>query len=84
MEKLTLKEAEIGQCYKVKKITGEGPVKRRIRDMGLTKNTGFKVIKVAPLGDPIQIQVRGYQLSLRKDDAEIIEIEGIPEDQIAD
>lgn len=84
MEHLTLREAEIGQAYKVKKITGAGPVKRRIMDMGLTKNTGFKVIKVAPLGDPVQVQVRGYQLSLRKDDAEMIEIESIPEDQITD
>lgn len=72
---LTLKEAKIGQTAKVKKIGGQGAVKRRIMDMGITKGTEIYVRKVAPLGDPIEIMVRGYELSLRKADAESIEIE---------
>ena len=67
----TLKDASIGQTVKVKKLTGEGPVKRRIMDMGITKG----VRKVAPLGDPVEVTVRGYELSLRKADAEMIEVE---------
>ncbi|UKI20625.1 MAG: ferrous iron transport protein A [Oscillospiraceae bacterium] len=71
----TLKEAKIGQTVKVVKLHGEGAVKRRIMDMGLTKGTQVYVRKVAPLGDPIEVTVRGYELSLRKADAEMIEVE---------
>lgn len=71
----TLKEAEIGKSYKVLKLHGEGAVRRRIMDMGLTKGVLVTVRKVAPLGDPIEITVRGYELSLRKADADMIEIE---------
>ncbi len=71
----TLKDVSIGQTVKVKKLSGEGPVKRRIMDMGITKGVEIYVRKVAPLGDPVEITVRGYELSLRKADAEMIEIE---------
>ena len=71
----TLKEVACGQTVKVTKLTGEGPVKRRIMDMGITKGVGIFVRKVAPLGDPIEVTVRGYELSLRKFDAEMIVIE---------
>lgn len=71
----TLKDAKIGQTVKVKKLTGEGAVKRRIMDMGITKGTEVYVRKVAPLGDPIEVTVRGYELSLRKADADMIETE---------
>ena len=71
----TLKEVPCGQTVKVTKLTGEGPVKRRIMDMGITKGVGIFVRKVAPLGDPIEITVRNYELSLRKADAEMIEVE---------
>ena len=71
----TLKDVSIGQTVKVKKLTGEGPVKRRIMDMGITKGGEIYVRKVAPLGDPVEVTVRGYELSLRKADAEIIEVE---------
>ena len=71
----TLKDASIGQPVKVKKLTGEGPVKRRIMDMGITKGVEIYVRKVAPLGDPVEVTVRGYELSLRKADAEMIEVE---------
>ena len=71
----TLKDVSIGQTVKVKKLTGEGPVKRRIMDMGITKGVETYVRKVAPLGDPVEVTVRGYELSLRKADAEIIEVE---------
>ncbi|MBS1470659.1 MAG: ferrous iron transport protein A [Lachnospiraceae bacterium] len=71
----TLKDVSIGQTVKVKKLTGEGPVKRRIMDMGITKGVEIYVRKVAPLGDPVEVTVRGYELSLRKADAEIIEVE---------
>lgn len=70
----TLKDARIGETVKVVKLHGEGPVKRRIMDMGITKNVTIFVRKAAPLGDPIEIQVRGYELSLRKADAQMIEI----------
>lgn len=70
-----LKSAKIGQTVKVKKIIGEGAVKRRIMDMGITKGVDVYIRKVAPLGDPIEVTVRGYELSLRKADAEMIEIE---------
>lgn len=72
---LTLKEVKIGQTVRVTKLNGEGAVKRRIMDMGITKGTEISVRKVAPLGDPIEITVRGYELSLRKEDAEKIEVE---------
>lgn len=71
----TLKEAKIGKTVKVVKLHGEGALKRRIMDMGITKGVEITVRKVAPLGDPIEITVRGYELSLRKADAEMIEIE---------
>lgn len=71
----TLKEARIGQTVRVKKLNGKGAVKRRIMDMGITKGTEVYIRKVAPLGDPIEITVRGYELSLRKADAEMIETE---------
>ena len=70
----TLKEAKVGTTVKVVKLTGEGAVKRRIMDMGITKGVEINVRKVAPLGDPVEVTVRGYELSLRKNDAEIIEI----------
>lgn len=68
-----LKEAKIGSTVTVKKLNGEGAVKRRIMDMGITKGTDIYIRKVAPLGDPIEVTVRGYELSLRKADAEMIE-----------
>lgn len=71
----TLKEARIGSAVRVIKLHGEGPLKRRILDMGITKGVEIFIRKVAPLGDPIEVTVRGYELSLRKADAEMIEIE---------
>lgn len=71
----TLREVACGQTVTVKKLSGAGPVKRRIMDMGITKGVSIYVRKVAPLGDPIEVTVRGYELSLRKADAEIIEVE---------
>ena len=71
----TLREAKIGETVKVVKLHGEGAIKRRIRDMGITKGTEVYVRKVAPLGDPVEVTVRGYELSLRKADAEMIEIQ---------
>ena len=70
----TLKEAKVGQTVKVVKLAGEGAVKRRIMDMGITKGVEVYIRKVAPLGDPIEVTVRGYELSIRKNDAEMIEI----------
>lgn len=70
-----LKEAKIGETVRVVKIRGEGAIKRRIMDMGLTKGVEVYIRKVAPLGDPIEVTVRGYELSLRKADAEQIEVE---------
>ena len=70
----TLKDAKIGQSVVVLKLHGEGDVRRRIMDMGITKNVEVFIRKVAPLGDPIEVCVRGYELSLRKADAEMIEI----------
>ena len=70
----TLREAKIGQTVKVVRLHGEGAVKRRIMDMGITKGVEVYVRKVAPLGDPIELTVRGYELSLRKADAEMIEV----------
>lgn len=72
---MTLRDVKIGQSAKVKKLTGEGAVKRRIMDMGLTKGTEVTVRKVAPLGDPIEVTVRGYELSIRKADAEMVIVE---------
>ncbi len=72
---MTLKEAKIGSRVKVIKLRGEGAVKRRIMDMGITKGVEIAVRKVAPLGDPLEITVRGYELSLRKADAEMIDVE---------
>ena len=71
----TLRDAKIGETVKVVKLHGEGAVKRRIMDMGITKGTDVYVRKVAPLGDPVEVTVRGYELSLRKADAEMIEIQ---------
>ena len=71
----TLREASVGCYYVVKKIHGAGPLKRRIMDMGITKGIQIYVRKVAPLGDPVEITVRGYELSLRKEDADILEME---------
>ena len=71
----TLRDVSIGNTVKVTKLTGEGPVKRRIMDMGITKGVDVFVRKVAPLGDPVEVTVRGYELSLRKADAEMIEVE---------
>ena len=71
----TLKEVAIGDTCKVKKLHGEGAVKRRIMDMGITKGVEIYIRKVAPLGDPVEVTVRGYELSLRRADAEMVEIE---------
>lgn len=71
----TLREVPIGSTAKVVKLHGTGAVKRRIMDMGITKNVEIYVRKVAPLGDPLELTVRGYELSLRKEDAEMIEVE---------
>ena len=71
----TLRETACGETVKVVKLTGEGPVKRRIMDMGITKRVEIYVRKVAPLGDPVEVTVRGYELSLRKADAEMISVE---------
>ena len=71
----TLREIKVGATAKVVKLHGEGPVKRRIMDMGITKGVEVYVRKVAPLGDPLELMVRGYELSLRKADAEMIEVE---------
>ena len=71
----TLREAKIGETVKVVKLHGEGAIKRRLMDMGITKGTEVYVRKVAPLGDPVEVTVRGYELSLRKADAEMIEIQ---------
>ena len=71
----TLKQAKVGSTVKVVKLHGEGAVKRRIMDMGITKGVAIYVRKVAPLGDPVEVSVRGYELSLRKADAEMIEVQ---------
>ena len=68
----TLKDVKCGQTVRVKKIQGEGPVRRRIMDMGITKGSEIYVRKVAPLGDPVEINIRGYELTLRKFDAEMV------------
>ena len=71
----TLKDARIGETVRVTKVGGEGAIKRRIMDMGITKGVSIKIMKVAPLGDPIEITVRGYELTLRKADCQNIEVE---------
>jgi ferrous iron transport protein A len=71
----TLRDLKVGEAAKVKRIHGEGALKRRIMDMGITKGTEVYVRKVAPLGDPVEITVRSYELSIRKADAELIEVE---------
>lgn len=71
----TLRNAEVGETLRIAKILGDGPTKRRIMDMGITKGTEILVRKVAPLGDPIQINLRGYELTIRKHDAENIMVE---------
>ena len=71
----TLKEVKIGEAVKVSKINGEGAVKRRIMDMGITRGTEIYVRKVAPLGDPVEVTVRGYELSIRKADAAMVDVE---------
>lgn len=71
----TLKDAKVGETVKVVKLTGEGAVKRRIMDMGITKSVDIYIRKVAPLGDPVEVTVRGYELSLRKADADMITVE---------
>ena len=70
----TLREVACGQTVTVKKLTGDGPVKRRIMDMGITKGVDIYVRKVAPLGDPVEITVRGYELTVRKADAQCVEV----------
>lgn len=70
----TLKDVKVGETATVAKLHGEGPVKRRIMDMGITKDVQIYVRKVAPLGDPVEVTVRGYELSLRKADADLIEV----------
>ena len=79
---MTLREVQVGQSAKVIKLHGTGPVKRRIMDMGITKGQVVEVIRVAPLGDPMEITVRNYELSVRKADCEIAEVE--PLDAIAE
>ena len=71
----TLKDVKVGETATVRRLHGEGPVKRRIMDMGITKGVGLHLRKVAPLGDPMELNVRGYELSVRKADAEMIEVE---------
>ena len=71
----TLKEIKVGQTVKVVKVHGEGAIRRRIMDMGITRGVEVKIIKAAPLGDPLEVTVRGYELSLRKADAAMIEVE---------
>lgn len=70
----TLKDAKVGQTVVVARVTGEGPVRRRIMDMGITKGVKILVRKVAPLGDPMELNLRGYELSVRKADAEMVEL----------
>lgn len=71
----TLRDAKVGETVKVVKLHGEGSVKRRIMDMGITKGVDIYIRKLAPLGDPVEVTVRGYELSLRKADAEMVEVE---------
>ena len=71
----TMKEAKVGEQFIVKKIHGEGALRRRIMDMGITRGTQISVVKNAPLGDPMELELRGYHLSLRRKDAELVEVE---------
>lgn len=71
----TLKQVKVGEDCRVVKLNGEGAVKRRIMDMGITRGTDIHVVRVAPLGDPVEVTVRGYSLSLRHEDADMIEVE---------
>lgn len=71
---MTLKDAKVGQTVRVVRLNGDGALKRRIMDMGITKGTSLYVKKLAPLGDPMELTVRGYELSLRKADAEMVEV----------
>lgn len=75
MNMQTLRQAQVGTTVKVVKLHGEGAVKRRIMDMGITRGVSVTIRKVAPLGDPVEVTVRGYELSLRKSDADIVEVE---------
>lgn len=75
MDMQTLRQAQVGSTVKVVKLHGEGAVKRRIMDMGITRGVSVTIRKVAPLGDPVEVAVRGYELSLRKSDAEMVEVE---------
>lgn len=75
----TLRDVKVGDTVKVKKLHGEGAIKRRIMDMGITKGTEIYVRKVAPLGDPVELTIRGYELSVRKADAEMVEVEPVEE-----
>ena len=72
---MTLRDIKVGKTVTVIKLTGEGAIKRRIMDMGITKGVKITVRKLAPLGDPIEVTVRGYELSIRKDDAAMVEVE---------
>lgn len=72
---MTLREGQVGETYKVKRLNGDGAVKRRLMDMGFTNGCEIFVRKVAPLGDPVEISIRGYELSVRRDDADLIEVE---------
>lgn len=72
---MTLKDVKVGDVVKIVRVNGVGQVKRRVMDMGLTKGTEVSVRKIAPLGDPIELTVRGYELSIRKDEASVIEVE---------
>ncbi|MDO5037207.1 MAG: ferrous iron transport protein A [Tissierellia bacterium] len=74
---MTLNQGQVGGTYRVKKVRGQGPLKRRIMDMGITKGCEIYIRKTAPLGDPIQVNLRNYELSLRKEDASLIEVEAI-------
>ena len=74
---MTLKDAKVGQTVRVTRLTGSGPVKRRIMDMGITKGQTVFVRRVAPLGDPMEVTVRSYELSVRKADAQMIEVEEV-------
>ena len=74
---MTLKDARVGETVKVTRVEGEGPIKRRIMDLGITKGVEIYVRKVAPLGDPFELTVRGYELSVRKEDAKMVSVEKI-------
>lgn len=79
---LALHDVQVGKTYIIKRVAGTGPVRKRIMDMGITKGTRIYVRKVAPLGDPVQISLRGYELSFRKEDASLIEVEEVESDQV--